>query len=170
VSGSHRAFAAARRVRRAPLFAWAGSSFMLAAAGVAVWKSSGDVGHGWWLASFLALVGGVAQLLLGAGHRALSAQTPAGQARSSSAQLFVVWNAGALLVPVGVLTEARAAVVAGSVALLAVLGCLSLALRGSSQSSTGRISRLHIAYLALVTFLTASVLVGTGLAWDLPWV
>lgn len=170
MSGSHRGFHAARRVGRAPLFAWAGSSFIIAAAGVAVWQSIGHVGHGWWLASFLALVGGVAQLLLGAGHRALGAQTPAEQARSSSAQLFVVWNVGALLVPVGVLTEARAAVVAGSVALLAVLGCLSVALHGSSQSSTSRMGRPHIAYLALVTFLTASVLVGTGLAWDLPWV
>jgi hypothetical protein len=168
VSGASRTFFPAPPALPAPLFACGGAAFIVAASGVAAWNAIDQVAHGWWLVSFLALVGGLAQLLLGAGDRRLRAQAPARPARRSSAHLFVVWNIGTLLVPLGVLAEARAAVVVGGVALLAALSGLSLVRPG--PLFTGRLSGAHAAYLALITFLAASVLIGTGLAWDLPWV
>lgn len=44
--------------------ATAGLSFLAAGAGVAVWRVAERVPRGWWPAGFLALVGGVAQLLV----------------------------------------------------------------------------------------------------------
>lgn len=147
----------------------AGLSFLAAGAVVAVWHVAERLPHGWWLASFLALVGGVVQLLLAAGHSALALSTPSMPARWSPACQAVLWNAGTLLVPLGVLADARLAVVLGSALLIAALGGFPRELLGARSARPGRAPRWQLAYAALLAFLSASVVVGTALAWDLPW-
>jgi hypothetical protein len=149
--------------------AGAGLSFLAASAGVAAWHMAEGVPHGWWLASFLGLVGGIAQLLLGAGHGALAGSTPPIRA-GSSRRHAVLWNAGTLLVPLGVLADARLAVVLGSALLIAALGGSSLEVLAARRARGGRTPRWQRAYVALLTCLGASVIVGTALAWDRPWV
>jgi len=147
----------------------AGLSFLAASVGVAVWHVAERLPHGWWLASFLALVGGVAQLLLGAGHGAFARSTPSTRARWSSQRQAVSWNAGALLVPLGVLADTRLAVVLGSALLIAALAGCALKLHAVRRAGAGRAPHWQIAYAGLLAFLSASVVVGTALAWDRPW-
>jgi hypothetical protein len=147
----------------------AGVSFLAASAGVAAVHVTEGVPHGWWLVSFLGLVGGIAQLLLCAGCAALARSTPLSRAASSRRQAWLLWNSGTLLVPFGVLADARLGVVLGSALLIAALRGHSLELLGSRRARASRAPRWQLAYAALLAFLCASVVVGTALAWDLPW-
>ena len=99
-----------RSLLAGPLYACAGAAFLIAGAGVAVLNSVEPFEHGWWVVSFWALVGGVAQALIGAGHRALAPQPGR------------------------------------------------------------RVARLRAWFRSFLGFMAISVLVGTALAWDLPWV
>jgi hypothetical protein len=81
----------------------------------------------------------------------------------------VLWNAGTLLVPLGLLADARLAVVLGSALLIAALAGFSLELLDARNARPGRAPHWQLAYAAPLTFLSASVVVGTALAWDLPW-
>jgi len=87
--------------------------------------------------------------------------------RWSPRRQAVFWNAGTLLVPLGVLVAVRLAVVLGSALLIAALAGCSLALL---RGRVGRAPRWQLAYATLLAFLGASILVGTALAWDLPWI
>jgi hypothetical protein len=157
------------RRRRVPApSAAAGLSFLAAGAGVAVWQVAERLPHGWWLITFLVLVGGVAQLLLGAGHGALARSAPS-RAHSSPWRRAVSWNAGTLLVPLGVLADARLAVVLGSALLIAALGGSALELLGARAARLGRSAHWQLAYAGLLAFLGVSVVVGTVLGWDRPW-
>ena len=94
--------------------------------------------------------------------------SPSGANAPIGAQV-AFWNAGVVAVPLGVLVGARLLVVLGSVALLTALNGFWQASRPCrSDSSTASGSR-GIAYKALIITMAASVLVGTGLAWDIPW-
>ena len=152
-----------------PIFVGAGLSFVGASAGIAVWHATERFAHGWWLVSFLALVGGLSQLLLGVGHRAVAARTPGMATRWSPERQAALWNAGALFVPLGVLAQTRLAVVVGSVLLLAALGGSAVDLHRAPTMQGRRARGWRGAYVMLLWSLVASVLVGTGLAWDLPW-
>jgi hypothetical protein len=160
---------ASRRPSARDVSVCAGLSFLAASAGIAVWRVAAPLPHGWWLVSFLALVGGVAQLLLTAGDAALVRSRSSIRARGSPRRRLVLWNAGTLLVPVGVLAAARLAVVLGSALLVAALAAFSLELLGARSARDGPAPHWHLAYAALLAFLAASVVVGTALAWDLPW-
>jgi hypothetical protein len=140
----------------------AGVAWLAASIGVAVWEIAGHLPHGWWLVSFLGLVGGVAQLLLGA---AGSAAAGAGVPRRRAA----LWNGGTVLVPLGVLADARLAVVLGGVLLMAALGGSARGLLAARRAGAEDAPRWHVAYASLLLFLGASVVVGTALAWDRPW-
>ena len=127
--------------------------------------------HGVWLVAYLFLVGFLAQLLLGRGQAALlgaDARPPA-PAAAKAAQL-VLWNVGVVAVPVGVFAEVRVAVVLGSLTLLAALGSFWNQVRGELSVRSASRRWLAPAYLALLMFMAGSVLVGTALAWDTPWV
>ena len=91
------------------------------------------------------------------------------RARWSPDRLAVLWNAGTLLVPLGVLAHTRLAVVVGGVLLVATLSGLSLELRGGLTAKAGRAPRWPVAYVVVLAVLAASVLVGMWLAWDLAW-
>ncbi len=152
-----------------PLYACAGASFLLGGAGVAAWNSAHRVDHGWWLASFLVLVGGIAQVLLGAGQRTVAQPRSLAQAHRAMIRQASLWNAGTLLVPLGVMTDVRLPVVAGSGALMAALARLAVDLRHAPPPGE-RVERIRASFVSLLLFLAVSVLVGTILAWDLPWV
>ena len=160
-----------RRRGLPPIFVCAGLLFLGASAGIAVWQATERFAHGWWLVGFLALVGCLAQLLLGAGHRAVAARTRGLTTlwSPSPGRQAALWNAGALLVPCGVLAEARLAVVVGSVLLLAALAGSTVELRRAAGAQIDRAPLWQTAYAVLLASLGVSVFIGTWLAWDVPW-
>jgi NAD-dependent dihydropyrimidine dehydrogenase PreA subunit len=88
-----------RRLESRRLFAGPAAVFALAAA-AAVVRSGQPFGHGWWLVAFLALVGGLSQVALGGGQRAL-AGAPAILAVGSVALLAALAPAAATRAPPG---------------------------------------------------------------------
>jgi hypothetical protein len=158
------------RGRSEPPFVLAGLSYAAAGAVVAVWNATERVAHGWWLVSFLVLVGGVAQVLFGAGRTGLGLPTPRTTAawwglRAQAA----LWNAGTLLVALGVMAGARLGVVGGTVMLLCALAAMGAELH-ARRDVIQRRRAWQGAYVALLVFLATSALVGAALAWDLAWV
>ena len=118
-------------------------------------NSAAPFAHGSWLAAYLVLVAGVSQVLLGVGRLALLVREP--PQRLTRAQLLL-WNAGSVAVPAGVLGDAAPLVTLGSVALLAALACFAAGVRGVPLR-TGAVG-----YHALIVGLAASVIVGSALA------
>lgn len=132
-----------------------GGGILIVAGGVvAAVNSAAPFAHGSWLAAYLVLVGGVAQIALAAGHAALVA--PGRGSRRPRSRLLL-WNFGSLAVPAGVPADSAAWVTAGSVALLCALALFARVVSDAPRSRT-------IAYLALVVSLGASVVVGSALA------
>src|SRR5215211_5146213 len=89
--------------RSSAAFTEFGGALVNAGGLVAAVNSAAPSAHGSWLAAYLVLVGGVSQVVLGVGHRALLAREPPWQA--TRAQLLL-WNAGSVAVPAGVLSDA----------------------------------------------------------------
>lgn len=137
----------------------AGVSAVLIVVGglVAAINSAAPFAHGSWLAAYLVLVGGVAQLALAAGPLLLPA--PRHSARLRRLQL-AAWNVGVAGVAVGVLTGLAAVVVAGSVVVLAALSCFAVGAGPSRPFARGRVA----GYRLVVALLAISVLVGCLLA------
>jgi hypothetical protein len=136
----------------------ASAGVLIVAGGVvAAVNSAAPFAHGSWLAAYLVLVGGVSQVLLGAGRLALRAPRPT--PTLLWAQL-VLWNLGSLAVPAGVLADAPALVTAGSIALL---WALTLFAAGATRMR-GRVRARVVVYLAIVVGLAVSVVVGSALA------
>jgi hypothetical protein len=77
----------------------------------------------------------------------------------------VLWNLGAVMVPIGVLAGAPGVVAVGSLVLLAALALFAAATSAPPRDHTFWL----YAYRAIVLFLCGSVIVGTGLADALPW-
>jgi formate hydrogenlyase subunit 3/multisubunit Na+/H+ antiporter MnhD subunit len=128
----------------------ASAAFIVAAIVVALIRAIVPFPHGWWLVAYLLLVGALAQVLLGSGTA-----TSAGGRRLDAR--FWLWNAGTVAVAVGDPLGAPAAVLAGSVALLAALALFA--------SDAAR----RAAYLLLIIFMAGSVLVGCFLGRAFPW-
>jgi hypothetical protein len=136
-------------------------SLIVAGGLVAAVNSATPFAHGSWLAAYLVLVGGVAQLALSAGP--LLFPEPASSRALARAQL-ALWNAGTAIVAVGVFTAASAVVVAGSVLVLAALACFA---RGAGPArEPGR--RRVLAYRLVIAVLGVSVVVGIALAGGSP--
>lgn len=135
---------------RAPFAAAAPGAALVVAGGlVAAANSATPFAHGSWLAAYLVLVGGVAQVAL-----CLGAPAPAGlRAR------MLLWNAGTILVPAGVLSGLLGLVAAGSAALLVALASFA-----SASHRTGRRGASVLAYRGLLAALALSVAVGVALA------
>jgi hypothetical protein len=155
---------------RTPRLLGAGASLSLAAAVLAAAvRAIEPFAHGIWLVAYLFLVGFLAQLLLGRFQAMLRAE---GAARTDAPPIraqAALWNCGVVAVPLGVLVGARLFVVLGSLALLTSLAAFWRAYR-SLRSEAGVPPRaLRVVYVALIAFMAASVLVGTALAWDTPW-
>jgi hypothetical protein len=135
-------------------FVVCGGVLIVAGGVVAAVNSAAPFTHGSWLAAYLVLVGGVAQVLLASGRAAIGS--------GSGRQLgrLMLWNFGSLAVPAGVLSDTTAWVTFGSVALL---WALALCAPAGFHPAPGRRARA-VAYLALVVSLAASVVVGSVLA------
>jgi hypothetical protein len=80
-----------------------------------------------------------------------------------------LWNAGVILVPAGVLIGVRLPVVIGGLALLAALSLFARSARAARKAEPEPRRGLWAAQVALIAFMAASVLVGTALAWEKPW-
>jgi hypothetical protein len=126
--------------------------------------------HDAWLVAYLFLVGFLAQFLLARGQTALlaAAGMPAASREVLTAQALL-WNVGVVAVPLGVLADARIAVVLGGLSLLAALASLALTAHRAIVDRPRSTSRLAWGYAGLLVFMTASVFVGSALAWDTPW-
>jgi len=139
-----------------------------AAAGVA----DALTGLSWlhWLALHLALLGGVSQLILGAGQffvcAYLATDPPA--RRLVRAQL-VTWNAGTALVAVGVPTGVSGLADAGVALVCAGLVLFVQALRGMQRKSLQRAPWAARWYMTCAACLALGALVGALLARGTPW-
>jgi hypothetical protein len=152
-----------------PLFAACASLSLVAAVVAAVARAFEPFAHGIWLVAYLCLVGFLAQLLLGRCQAMLLAAIPSGSNSPPVLAQATLWNAGVVAVPLGVLVAARLFVVLGSVALLTSLAAFWLAYRSLRSESGAASGPLGLAYVALIVFMAASVLVGAALGWDTPW-
>jgi hypothetical protein len=153
---------AARRPDR-ELIAPVGIAGSLIVAGglVAAVNSASPFAHGSWLAAYLVLVGGVAQLALSAAPLLFPA--PASSRTLARAQLWL-WNVGTAIVAVGVFTEANVIVVVGSVLVLAALGCFARGAGPAREPGRG----LVLAYRLVIAILGVSVVIGIALAGGSP--
>jgi hypothetical protein len=125
--------------------------------------------HGIWLVAYLFLVGFLAQLLLGRCQALLLATGPPRISSPPIRAQAALWNAAVVAVPLGVLVGARLFVVLGGVALLTSLAAFWQAYRSLRSESGASRGVFGIGYAVLILFMAASVLVGTALAWDTPW-
>lgn len=122
----------------------------LIAAGVAHAPTSATV----WMAAYLVLVVGVAQLALAIGQALLA--PPVGIARIRLESLL--FNIGSVGVIAGTIGGGFVMVVLGTVLFVSALGAFLLAVRGATGGSA-----VH-AYRILITFLSISALVGLVLS------
>ena len=113
--------------------------------------------HGWWLAAFLILVGGIAQALLRAGSAFLGTAPPPPALAGVG---VACWNAGSVVVPIGVLVDKPAWVALGSIALLGALAIAVAETRGRGAPEPARL----MAYRALILALAVSTVIGSALA------
>lgn len=141
------------------LIACAGIAGALIVAGglVAAVNSAAPFAHGSWLAAYLVLVGGVAQLALAGGP--LLFPEPTCSRALARAQL-VLWNAGTGIVAAGVLLDSNAIVVVGSVVVLAALGCFARGTGPARGPGAGRVT----AYRLVIAVLAVSVVIGIALS------
>jgi len=146
-----------------------GLTFLAAAVPAAALSAAKPFEHGRWLVAYLALGGGVSQLLLGPGHTWLLSRLGSPCPRESMlwAEL-VLWNVGACAVPIGVLADSPSMINVGSATLLVALVLYAAGPRQAARKTRWPGARWERAYYVLVGFLFASVLVGTGLAGALP--
>jgi hypothetical protein len=125
--------------------------------------------HGIWLVAYLFLVGFLAQALLGRGQATAPLASPSGARTPPIRAQVVFWNAGVVAVPLGVIVGTRALVALGSIAVLIALRAFWRASGPRHSDSRTASGSRGIAYAGLILAMAASVLVGTVLAWDIPW-
>jgi len=150
-------------------FLAAGCVFLLAAALSAVVNTAASFHHGWWLVAYLSLVGGLSQMLLGAGQDVLAerthSQTPPNALLLTELGL---WSVGSVAVAVGDLAGASTVLLLGSALLLIDLALFAVGLARLQSQADRRVVALERCYAALLLFLAISVLVGSSLGGALP--
>lgn len=138
-----------------------GTACVVAGGLVAAVTAAAPFTHGAWVAAYLVLVAGVAQVGLALGQAVLSPRPPSRRALSVE---FVTWNLGNIAVVVGTLVGATALVDLGGALLVAALAGVGIALRGASRD-VGRSRRLVLhGVQALVLILLVSIPIGLWLA------
>jgi len=140
--------------------------FIIAAAVVAVANARTPFARGWWLVAYLALVGGVAQILLGPGLLALARRSDAAMPglHHKGAELLL-WNAGTAIVAAADMVLSPPGVLAGSVLLIAALALFAVELRQTSAFARRPAPGWRRMYALFLVFLLGSVAVGTVLAY-----
>jgi nitrite reductase (NO-forming) len=143
--------------------------WILAGAATGVLHAAG-AGPSRWLAIHLVFVGGISQLVLGAGQffvGAFLATGPPGR-RIVGAQL-AAWNAGALLVAVGVERGVPALSDAGAALLVTGLALLYAGMRDMRRRSLQRARFAVTWYLLAASFLAVGAVLGAALARGVAW-
>lgn len=131
---------------------------MIVAGGlVAAVNGATPFAHGSWLAAYLVLVGGIAQLGLGVGCLLLPR---ADRSKTLRQVQLLLWNVGILTVAGGVLANLYGVVVTGS---LVVAGALA-SFAGASGAPRKRGRTRVIVYRAVIGLLAISVVIGALLA------
>ena len=113
--------------------------------------------RGSWVAAFLVLVAGVAQIVLGAGQVMLASRPPTGV---FIATWWASWNGGCVAVIAGTLLASPVTVSFGSALLAVGLAMSTLAARGPTRWPLAR-----LLYRAVLIVLLVSVPIGVALAW-----
>ncbi len=152
------------------LFFRAGLGFLLAGAIASIAYAFGGPEWVHWLALHLLLLGGVSQLVLGAGQFFTCAflATDPPPRRLIRAQL-VCWNAGTILVAVGVPTGTAGVTDAGGVLLAGGLALFVAALLGMRKRSLQHAPWALRWYQTSAACLAVGVLLGVLMARDTPW-
>ena len=147
-----------------------GIAFLLAGAMVAAVRVATGWAPGHWLALHLVFVGGVSQLVLGAGQFFAGAFLATDPPRRALVRLqLVAWNAGTLLVAVGVPGAFELATITGGALLTVGLGAFVAGLRGLRRRSLQQAPWAVRWYEAGAVFLGTGVLVGVLLATGVRW-
>lgn len=140
-----------------PFAAVAASSIVLGGL-VAAATGPLDLARGSWLAAFLVLVAGVAQLALGAGQAALAERPPT---RAVVRAELVLWNLGVAATVAGTLATLPALTTVAAVPVVAALVLFAVSVRGIGTAPTWA----RASYLAVVTVVGVSTPIGLVLAW-----
>jgi nitrite reductase (NO-forming) len=147
-----------------------GIGFLMAAAAVAAVHAATGWAPGHWLSLHLAFVGGVSQLVLGAGQFFAGAFLATDPPRRALVGLqLAAWNAGTLLVAVGVPGGDHDLTIAGAGLLAVGLVAFVAALHGLRRRSLQRVPWAIRWYEACATFLGVGVLAGVLLATGARW-
>lgn len=139
-------------------FAALGSLSIVAGGFVAAVTRPTGFEMGSWLAAFLVLVGGVAQIALGGGQAWLTDRQPS--ANTLIAEL-TIWNVGLALTIAGSLASIPAVTTIGSLAVVAALALFLRVVRNGPY----RLRRPRLVYQLLLWFVLISTPVGIVLAW-----
>jgi hypothetical protein len=136
-----------------------GAASITAGGVVAAVSRPTDFGNGPWLAAYLVLVVGVAQIALGAGQAWLDANVPAVRLVR---QELLSWNVGATGVVVGTLTAVPLVTsVGGAISVVALVLFLAGVRRAGAVPAWAL-----VAYRSIVTFVLLSIPVGLFMAWS----
>jgi hypothetical protein len=166
--GRHLAVTQCRQDARTAVLG-ASATFLLGGALGVVANTASPFRHGWWLVAYLSLVGGLAQLLLGAGPYVLSTRARR-QAQQDSLLLLQLglWSLGTVTVAAGELAEVRPILLVGSALLLIDLALFAVGLSRLRQRAARSAAAWELGYTLLLVFLAVSVLVGCALAGARP--
>lgn len=150
-----------RLVERWPAMQWfvaAGSVCIIAGGLVAAITRPTEFATGPWVAAYLVLVGGAAQIALDAGQALLAAHPPVPSVVGVEA---TTWNTGLVATLAGTLMESPTMTTIGGVATGAALILFLVAVRRPVALA----QRPTYAYRAMATLVLLSVPVGLVLAW-----
>lgn len=147
-----------------------GLVFLLAGAATAIIGTLTDYVWARWLALHLVLLGGVSQLILGAGQFFAAAflATDPPPKRLILAQ-GIVWNIGVLMVATGVPLGYPELAETGGVFIVGGLGLFGAGLLTMKGRSLQQMSWAVRWYLSAAAFLAVGALVGAGLAGGVSW-
>lgn len=148
----------AERWRAASTFVIIGATCIVTGGLVAAATGPMGFDHGSWLAAYLVLVGGVAQIALGGGQAWLARRVP--RARSTRVEAWS-WNVGAAAVVSGTLSSLPIVTSIGGLASAVALG---LFVRGAREMRPGQRVAGHL-YRGIATLVLLSIPVGMVLAW-----
>jgi hypothetical protein len=137
-----------------------GATCIVAGGVVAALSRPTDFDLGPWLAAFLVLVGGVAQLALGGGQAWLAAQPPT---HRRIVLEVATWNLGLAVTIVGSLAGVPVVTTLGGIAVLCALALFLDAVRHAG--STPRSSLARTLYTAVTAIVLVSTPIGLVLAW-----
>lgn len=146
------------RLPAASVFLIVGSGCIVVGGSVAALTGPAGLDRGSWLAAYLVLVGGAAQIVLGGGQAWLSQRVPPAHTMRNEAWS---WNIGLVAVIVGTLASMPVVTSVGGAASVAALGWFNAAVR-PERPSFGRVGTLYRIFLCIVL---VSTVVGLVLAW-----